>query len=266
MANVEFYKGASGNLGSATKVDGAFYYTTDDYNLYISDGTNFHRFSDLPVATASSSDGIAYTASVTGIGTALTTGMRLIIIPNKASASTAPTLNLNSWGAKNLKARMQQTSSATTTTIPTGGIAQNKPLMVVYDGTQWLTDIVIPTASGLSGSVPVTKGGTGATTAAAARTNIGAASVQSYTVSVGTTWSGNSTNGYTQTISVSGILATDEPIADVILDSSTLATNKNYLTAWNQVSKIETAADSITLYAYNAKPTVGFKIRLKVIR
>lgn len=265
MANVEFYKGASGNLSSATKVDGAFYYTTDEYKLYISDGTNFHRLSDLPVATASSSDGVAYTATVTGIGTALVTGMRLIIIPNKANTGTSSTLNLNGWGAKSLKARMQQMSSATTTTIPANGIAQNKPLMVVYDGTQWLTDIVIPSASGLSGSVPISKGGTGATTAAAARTALGAASVTSYEVTVPTSGWTNGTDGYYKTISVSGIAANDEPIVDVILDS-TLANNKLYLAAWYKISKITTADDSITLYAFEDAPTTQFKIKLKVVK
>ena len=57
-------------------------------------------------------------------------------------------------------------------------------------------------------------------------------------------WS--STAPYTQTVSVQGILATDTPIVDVVLDSTT-STAISQNNSWAFVSKIETSADSITV-------------------
>ena len=50
---------------------------------------------------------------------------------------------------------------------------------------------------------------------------------------------------YTQTVSVSGILSTDTPIADVVLDVVT-STAMTQISAWMCVSNIETADGSIT--------------------
>ena len=47
--------------------------------------------------TATSNDGIAYTATVSGIKT-LTVGASFIMIPATVSKSTAPTLNVNKLG------------------------------------------------------------------------------------------------------------------------------------------------------------------------
>ena len=58
--------------------------------------------SGIPIVTASSSNGISYTATVNGL-TSLAVGARITIIPNKNSASTSPILNVNSLGAKNIQ-------------------------------------------------------------------------------------------------------------------------------------------------------------------
>ena len=76
-------------------------------------------------------------------------------------------------------------------------------------------------------------------------------------------WS--SSDPYTQTVSVSGILSTDTPIADVVLDVVT-STAMTQISAWMCVSKIETANGSITATCLEEKPTIDIPIQLKVVR
>lgn len=70
---------------------------------------------------------------------------------------------------------------------------------------------------------------------------------------------------YTQTLSIQGILSTDIPVVDVVL-SSTTSTAVSQLEAWGYVSKIETAANSITATCLKEKPTINIPIQLKVVR
>jgi acetyl-CoA carboxylase alpha subunit len=87
-----------------------------------------------------------------------------------------------------------------------------------------------------------------------------------YTKAVDTTWTADSTNGgYKKTVAVSGMLATDNPIADIVLGADVDA-NALYTTAWAMVTRITTSANSITLYANGEKPTTAFNIQLKVVR
>lgn len=92
------------------------------------------------------------------------------------------------------------------------------------------------------------------------------ASTATYTVNVPVSWTEDTTNGgYTQTVTVSGILETDNPMADIILGSD-IEANALYLEAWGLVTRITTAANSITLYANNEAPATAFTIQLKVVR
>lgn len=70
---------------------------------------------------------------------------------------------------------------------------------------------------------------------------------------------------YSQTVSVSGILSTDIPIADVVLDVVT-STAMTQISAWMCVSNIETADDSITATCFETKPEIDIPIQLKVVR
>lgn len=90
-------------------------------------------------ATASSTDGIAYTATVPGI-TALTAGASFIMIPNKASTSKAPTLNVNGLGAKPIRRRLSSLTTSLQQGYSTNWIALNKPFIVVYDGIAWVVE------------------------------------------------------------------------------------------------------------------------------
>lgn len=80
-------------------------------------------------AVASSSDGVAYTATVPGIES-LSSGASFIMIPNKTSASKDPTIDVNGLGAKKIRRRL----SAITTSLQSGysntWISINKPLSI----------------------------------------------------------------------------------------------------------------------------------------
>lgn len=90
-------------------------------------------------ATASSTDGVAYTATVLGIDS-LTVGASFIMIPNKASTSKAPTLNVNGLGAKPIRRRLSSLTTSLQQGYSTNWIALNKPFTVVYDGTAWVIE------------------------------------------------------------------------------------------------------------------------------
>ena len=86
------------------------------------------------------------------------------------------------------------------------------------------------------------------------------------TVNVPTTgWTTDSTFGNKVTITVSGVTAGSNPVADVVLEGDSLDDNKTLLEQWSYISKITTAANSVTLYAFETVPTREFSILMKFI-
>ena len=69
---------------------------------------------------------------------------------------------------------------------------------------------------------------------------------------------------FTQVQTVSGVLATDVPIVDVVL-SGDWEVDKARLEAWGYVYRIVTGNGSITAYA-SEKPEVALPLQLKVVR
>lgn len=92
----------------------------------------------------------------------------------------------------------------------------------------------------------------------------GKAITKTYTATLSTSWSGSSAP-YTQTVTVSGITSSDTPIIDVVL-SSTTSTALSQLEAWGCVSKITTSTNSITATCLEDKPITAIPIQLKVVR
>lgn len=88
-----------------------------------------------------------------------------------------------------------------------------------------------------------------------------------YTVSVPyTAWTEDAVNGgYICTVTVAGILATDNPIADVVLGMDRDA-NAMYIEAWSNVTRIVTGDESVTLYANGGAPSSNFNVQFKVVR
>lgn len=82
-----------------------------------------------------------------------------------------------------------------------------------------------------------------------------------YTATVGTAWTAKA--GYVQqTITVNGILATDNPIIDLVTSTADFAAQQE---AWGKVFKVTTAANSITLYASEATEK-SISLQIKVVR
>ena len=126
----------------------------------------------LPIVTATSTDGVTYTASVTGV-TELTTELAIVIIPDKTTTSTSCTLNVNGLGAKSMR---QATSYATSAPVPpayTGWLGANRPSLFMYNGTYWVQQTGRANAADIYGTVPIASGGTGANSAEEARANLG---------------------------------------------------------------------------------------------
>ena len=69
---------------------------------------------------------------------------------------------------------------------------------------------------------------------------------------------------FVQVQAVSGILATDVPIVDVVL-SGDWGVDEARLEAWGYIYRIVTSNDSITAYA-REKPDVALPLQLKVVR
>ena len=91
------------------------------------------------------------------------------------------------------------------------------------------------------------------------------AEVSRYTATITTTWTEGASSVYFQTISVQGILSTDTPIIDVVLDSDPVAA-QSQLDAWSYISRISTSNDSITVYAVGAAPTTAIPIQILCVR
>lgn len=91
------------------------------------------------------------------------------------------------------------------------------------------------------------------------------ATTATYTANIDTTWTGTSAP-YTKTVTVQGILATDNPIVDLVPGGVPTAQKRLRAKAWSCVSEITTAENSITLICYDKKPITFFVIQLKVVR
>ena len=125
----------------------------------------------IPIVTTEG-DGTAFTATVEGI-TELTVGTKITIIPHVNSASTAPSLNLNGLGAKTIRQRLSTNTSMTSVGVAATWLVKSNPVTLMYNGTYWVAELTRPDANNLYGTVPITSGGTGATTLDAAKENLG---------------------------------------------------------------------------------------------
>ena len=90
------------------------------------------------------------------------------------------------------------------------------------------------------------------------------ATTATYTAYVSTSWTGTSAP-YTKTVAIQGLLATDNPIVDLVA-SGAIANKRLQAKAWSYVSEIVTYADQIRLICYDKKPITAFTIQLKVVR
>ena len=81
---------------------------------------------------------------------------------------------------------------------------------------------------------------------------------------LGTNWVGDSAP-YTQTVSVTGLLATDRPHISPAY-SSTVATALAQREAWGMVCDVDSSTDKLTFTCFEDKPEVAIPIQIEVIR
>lgn len=102
------------------------------------------------------------------------------------------------------------------------------------------------------------------TTLSATLTVLGHVQNGVYTATIATTSWTTASAPYTSSITVTGILATDTPIIDVVM-TGTFVDDEGIIEAWGGVYRAETTADVVTFSATEL-PTVDLPIQLKVVR
>ena len=130
------YAGSSSAGGNANWANGSTYAN--------------YSYNDKPVTTAGT--GAAYTASVGGL--TLVAGASFVMVPHTVSTTTAPTLNVNSLGAKTIRMRISSSTSSTIALHSNNFLTASKPVRVMYDGSYWvIEDMVRPDANNLYGTL-----------------------------------------------------------------------------------------------------------------
>lgn len=147
-------------------------------------------------------------------------------------------------------------------------MAVNKNItMRQYNGTDYDTLYPQTIASQISGQIPVSKGGTGATDAKSARQNLGAtATFILHTTLYESEWT-TETAPFTQKVSLSEIQESDTVIVDVYPGNiSTAEEGQALIDAWSHVSMIRTVSGFIMAECYSEKPAMDIPIQLLVVR
>lgn len=257
--------------------------TIDEHKLYVgSDDSANHGVSmdghthdpvsvgGIPIVTTytpeGGTEGADYAADIPGVE-ALYAGLLICIMPHIASSSD--TLRLTCAGSKKSIKRPAALTMATALHIagaPLKGtrlFTINRPCLLMYNGTAWLAvSYPITQLDAVIGTLSVTYGGTGGTTAEVARENLGAAAKSSMVTATLTAagWSGS--GPYTQTLSVAGLTA-DGNGSIGLAQTATAAEREAARDA--MLSVTGQAAGTLTVTADGDKPTVDIPVTVTVI-
>lgn len=210
--------------------------------------------------TASSSDGVAYTATVPGM-TALISGASFIMIPERVSASTTPTLNVNGLGAKYIKRRLSSIATSAQSGYTTTWLAVDLPFRVTYDGTQWIVEGQSqPVGADVYGAVSkATSDGNGNVIADTYAT---IAALQALlpkvtSITLGTTWTGTA-SPYYQDVTLS--CCTETSMVDIQPTPDQLVSWQDNGYAFTTLS----GDGSVRVYVIGDKPTTSITVQVKV--
>ena len=173
--------------------------------------------------------GAAYTATVEGI-TELYNGLTLVLIPHVSSSAFIPTLNLNGFGAVQIRRTYSSTTMGSEGGFYQNWLYESVPVLISYDASnpRWIVHTMSkPEAIDLKGIVPASKGGTGKQsltsgsylvgngtaavqlkTPAQVREDIGAAG-KPKTLQISIPASGWDASAKTQTVTATGVTATN---------------------------------------------------------
>lgn len=192
----------------------------------------------IPVVAATSTDGIAYTATVDKL-TALYVGLTIIIVPNMVSSSTSITLNVNGLGAKNV--RLPLSFNTTSVALPTVAtwLSANKPLQIKYDGTQWKTELYRISVDDLYGTITAD--------------NIDLSGKLPFVRSISYTSSSYTTNSSATTVSAYNL---DIPAEDITSTSDIIITAALAVSTYGTSSTSETNYSSYYMRIYNSLTTL----------
>lgn len=134
------------------------------------------------IVTATSTDGVSYTATVPYL-TELYSGLEITIIPNMTSTSVNATLNINGLGAKSIRLPLGVNTSATVAANLPTFLGKDRPVKLLFDNTYledgiWKTISTYRTsATDLYGATPIENGGTGADNGVDALANLFSAGI-----------------------------------------------------------------------------------------
>lgn len=120
----------------------------------------------IPVAEATSADGVAYSATVPGVYE-LYAGLEVTIVPNMASTETSITLDINGLGAKLVRVPVSTNTAMLAQPDKESYFVDGRPVKLMYDpeyigkGSWVVVGRQLPSVYDLYGYVPVQKGGLG---------------------------------------------------------------------------------------------------------
>lgn len=270
MALFKISKGSIDNLSSQAKVDDYAWFTPADGKFYIDaivDGTLERillnaKKADI-LSTSRTINGTSFDGSE-NITTANWGTARTITIGNASKSvngSEAVTWSLTEIGVPTKTSELTNdsgfiTSAPVTSVNNKTGVGSHSTSDTIWFGACSATGVWIDSYKQkwvFNGSV----------TADSYATSSGAslASTTTYTVTSGTSWTSVS-DYYTQNITVTGLLATDNPIVSII---PTIDGHEDEWSAWSSVFKITTSANTLTLYSDEAID-IALSLQIKVVR
>ena len=91
--------------------------------------------------TATSSDGIAYSATIPGISN-LDVGLSFIMVPNRTSNSVNCTLQIKGVGTKPIRVHKAKYNGFVESPVHTNWLYSHEPVRMTYDGEYWVADVV----------------------------------------------------------------------------------------------------------------------------
>lgn len=84
------------------------------------------------------------------------------------------------------------------------------------------------------------------------------------TTTLSTSWTEQADGSYAQTVTVSGVTASNQIIVDVALSGTDIEADIAVLEAWGMVNRADQAANALTFYCYGDVPTVAIPLNVVV--